>query len=95
MSVLKASPALEVPHVEVHNARDWDLVDDISLGLPGGMDSENTTVLFVKGGALRTAVRLATPTLLKNQYCVNGDGSYERSYPASARWTESRRRSCR
>jgi len=62
MSVLKASPTLEVPHVEVHNTRDWDLVDDISLGLPGGMDSENAAVLFVKGGALRTAVRLTTPT---------------------------------
>jgi hypothetical protein len=65
MPVLKTSPALEVPHVEVHNAGDRDLVDDISLGLPGGMDGENTTVLFVIGGALRTAVRLATPTLWK------------------------------
>lgn len=94
MSILKASPAPEVPHVEIHNAGDGYLVDDISLGLSGGVDGEDTSVLLVEGGTLHTTVRFAAPALWGSQCCVKGDWNYEQSYPASARWSESRRTSC-
>jgi len=52
--------------MKVHHTRDGNFIDDIPLGLSSRVDSQDSTVLFVKCGTLDGAVRLTTPALSKN-----------------------------